>query len=51
MKRKRLNNIRLFTVEWTDTPEASQELWYGSASQYRKYTTINSGTTELWKQD
>jgi hypothetical protein len=25
-ERKRLNTIRLFTVEWIDTPEANQKL-------------------------
>ena len=47
-EQKRLNTIWLFTVAWTDTPEASQELWYGSTRQYQiKQTTINSGTREL----
>jgi len=41
-----MNTIRLFTVEWTDTSEASQELRFGSTSQY-----LIKQTTRIYREN
>jgi len=41
-----MNTIRLFTVEWTDTSEASQELRFESTSQY-----LIKQTTRIYREN